>query len=212
MKEYLSPTFFFDFESEVIQELIADLKSNQMSEVEKGVHLYYRVRDRWRYNAFDIVFKKEALRSSTAAQKKHGHCIDKSIIYISGLRGLGIPARLHLAKVKNHIAVEKLIEKLGTNELTPHGMVDVFLGGKWVKATPAFNKELCRMIGVEPLDFNGSDDSIFQQYSTQGSYFMEYLEDYGAFADVPLDFIEENMRMNYPKLTALLNTKGELKL
>ncbi|NQZ76096.1 MAG: transglutaminase family protein [Ekhidna sp.] len=212
MEKYLASSFFYDFESKIIQDLIEEFKDSKLTENEKAIGLYYKVRDGWRYNAFDIEFRKEALQSSTIAQKKHGHCIDKSIIYISGLRALGIPARLHLAKVKNHIAVERLTEKLGTNELTPHGMVDVFLNGKWVKATPAFNKELCKLVGVEPLEFDGSNDSIFQEYNSEGSDFMEYLEDYGSFEDVPLEFIEQNMKDNYPKLAELLDQKGSLRV
>lgn len=207
-----SATYFFDYEDPIIQELIEEFKNDHLSETDKAIGLYLKVRDGWRYNPYDIVFRKDALKASNIAQKSHGHCIDKSILYIAGLRGLGIPANLHLAKVQNHIAVERLTEKFGTNELTPHGMVDVYLDDRWVKATPAFNKELCRMTGVEPLEFDGKNDSIFQAYSTDGKEFMEYLEDYGSFDDVPMDFIETNMRENYPKLDGLLNEAGELKL
>ncbi len=212
MQESLKSTYFFDYESSIIQELIEEFKDSELNETEKAIGLYLKVRDGWRYNPYDITFRKEALKATSIAEKDHGHCIDKSILYIAGLRGLGIPARLHLAKVKNHIAVERLTEKFGTNELTPHGMVDVYLNDQWVKATPAFNKELCQLTGVEPLEFDGSNDSIFQEYSTEGKAFMEYLDDYGSFDDVPLDFIEQNMKENYPKLESLLNAAGELKL
>ena len=212
MTKSLESTYFFDYDHPVIQDLIAEFKVDSLSDQEKAKQLYLKVRDGWRYNPYDISFRKEALKSSHIAQQDHGHCIDKSILYISGLRALGIPARLHLAKVKNHIAVERLIEKFGTNELTPHGMVDVYLNGKWVKATPAFNKELCDKTGVAPLEFDGTSDSIFQAYGTEGQEFMEYLDDYGSFEDVPLDFIEQNMKENYPKLESLLNEAGDLKI
>ncbi|WP_420575492.1 transglutaminase-like domain-containing protein [Ekhidna sp.] len=212
MTKSLESTYFFDYDHPVIQDLIAEFKVDSLSDQEKAKQLYLKVRDGWRYNPYDISFRKEALKSSHIAQKDHGHCIDKSILYISGLRALGIPAKLHLAKVKNHIAVERLTEKFGTNELTPHGMVDVYLNGKWVKATPAFNQELCRLTGVEPLEFDGAGDSIFQEFNQEGKEFMEYLDDYGSFEDVPLDFIEQNMKENYPKLQSLLNEAGELKL
>ncbi|WP_462250622.1 transglutaminase-like domain-containing protein [Ekhidna sp.] len=212
MAETIKSTYFFDYNTSIIQELIEEFKKPELSEKEKAAGLYLKIRDGWRYDPYDIIFREDALKASNIAQKDHGHCIDKSILYIAGLRGLGIPAKLHLAKVKNHIAVERLTEKFGTNELTPHGMVDVFLDDKWVKATPAFNKELCRLTGVEPLEFDGNNDSIFQAYSTNGEEFMEYLEDYGSFEDVPLAFIEKNMKENYPKLESLLNEDGELKL
>jgi hypothetical protein len=69
---------------------------------------------------------------------------------IAGFRALGILARLQLGKVKNHIGVVRLTEKFGTNELIPHGMVNVNLNNRWLKVSPAFNKSLCRMYNVFP--------------------------------------------------------------
>lgn len=212
MKDFTTSTYFFDYEHPLIQNLIHEFDDPQLSDQEKATALYLKVRDGWRYNPYDIHFRKEALKASNIIQKKHGHCIDKAILYIAGLRALGIPTKLHLAKVKNHIAVERLTEKFGTNELTPHGIVDVFLNNKWVKATPAFNQELCRLTGVEPLEFDGTSDSIFQEFNNEGKKFMEYLDDYGSFEDVPFEFIQRNMEENYPNLKNLLNEAGELKL
>lgn len=123
---YLTPTYFFDFENENIQKLIKEFQSDSLSKKEKTIQVYLKIRDGWRYNAYRINFNKEAFRASEISQRSEGHCIDKAVLLTTCLRGLGIPARLHFAKVKNHIAVEKLVEKFGTNELTPHGMVDVF--------------------------------------------------------------------------------------
>ncbi len=205
-------TYFYDYEHPIIQEIVEEFKDDSLHAKEKAVKLYLKIRDGWRYNPYDISFNEEALKASNIAQKSHGHCIDKSILYITCLRALGIPAKLHLAKVKNHIAVERLTEKFGTNELTPHGMVDVYLNGKWIKATPAFNAELCRLTGVDPLPFDGENDSIFQQFNEDGDEFMEYLEDYGSFEDVPTTFIYENMKENYPNIINLVNEAGELKI
>ncbi|MEO9869415.1 transglutaminase-like domain-containing protein [Ekhidna sp.] len=212
MTENTQKTYFYDYENPIVQGIVEEFKGNSLSQKEKAIGLYLKIRDGWRYNPYDISFQKEALKASNIAQKKHGHCIDKSILYIAGLRALGIPAKLHLAKVKNHIAVERLTEKFGTNELTPHGMVDVYLNNNWLKATPAFNKELCEMTGVEPLVFDGTNDSVFQEYNKEGQEFMKYLEDYGSFDDVPFEFIKKNMKENYPMLESLLNKQGELKL
>ncbi len=114
------------------------------------------------------------------------------------MRALEIPARIRLAKVTNHIAVERLTARFGTNVLTPHGMVEVYLDGKWVKATPAFNKELCVLCKVAPLEFDGKTDAMFQEYNADGQQFMEYLEDYGSFEDVPVDFMMKNLMEHYP--------------
>ncbi len=198
--DYTAATYYFDYESDEIQELIQEFQKEDLSLKEKAKKLYLKVRDGYRYDPYFLSFSKEHYKASYLAKQPKGHCIDKSVILIAGLRALGIPARIHLAKVKNHIGVERLTEKFGTNELTPHGMVDVFLEGKWIKITPAFNKELCEWCGVTPLQFDGENDSVFQEFTEKGTAFMEYLEDYGHFNDVPLEFMEANARVHYPHI------------
>ncbi len=198
--DFISPTYYFDYESNEIEEIVQEFRTDALSTKEKAKQLYLKVRDAYRYDPYFLSFSKEHFKASYLAKQKKGHCIDKSIILIAGLRLLGIPARIHLAKVKNHIGVERLTEKFGTNELTPHGMVDLLLDGKWLKVSPAFNKSLCEMCNVEPLDFDGENDSIFQEFNDEGIEFMEYLEDYGHFEDVPLEFMEANAREHYPHI------------
>ena len=198
MKQYVEATFYFDYKSPEIQELVSDFL--HLSEQEKITQLYIAVRDQWRYNPYNIGLTEHFFKASTIYKKKQAHCIDKAILYIAGLRALSIPARLRLAKVSNHIAVEKLEKKLGSYEIAPHGLVEVFSNEKWVKCSPVFNKELCEIYNVAPLDFDGLENSILQEYNKDNAKFMEYIEDYGSFADVPLDFIKEKFKENYPSL------------
>ena len=198
--KYLDPTYFFDFESDLIQEVISEFKGNAISQKEKAVGLYTKVRDQWKYDPYSITLKPENYRSSHIAAKSSGNCVEKSIVLISCLRAVGVPARLHLGKVKNHIAVERLTEKFGTNELTPHGMVQACIGRKWLKMSPAFNASLCARFNVEPLDFDGENPSFLQQFNREGTQFMEYLDDYGHFEDVPLEFMIRNIKEHYPHI------------
>ena len=200
MKEYLKQTAYLDFNSPEIQNIIAEFQTGTLSDVEKANGIYIKIRDGWRYNPYNISVDPSKYRASIISKKEEGHCIDKSILLIAALRAVGIPARLRLAKVTNHIAVERLTARFGSNVLTPHGMVDVYLNGKWVKATPAFNKELCELNNVEPLEFDGETDSMFQEFNADGQQFMEYLEDYGHFEDVPLDFMFKNIKEHYPSI------------
>ncbi len=197
--KYLEETYYYDYNSPQIQNLIEEahlLTSNQ----EKIKNLYLKVRDSWRYSPFEIGLTQAHYKASNIAKKEQAHCIDKAILLIAGLRALDIPARLRLAKVSNHIATERLEAKLGTNELAPHGLVDVFLNGQWKKCSPAFNKELCVMYNVDVLDFDGTEDSVMQEYNKDSDKFMTYLEDYGHFEDVPLDYIKSIFKDNYPEL------------
>ncbi len=196
---YLKPTYYFDFDNNLIQNLISEIKKDD-SKNNQAIRIYTKIRDEWLYDPYHISFSKQKYRASHIAQKTTGNCVEKSILLIACLRALNIPARLHLGKVKNHIAVERLEEKFGTNELTPHGMVNVFLNNEWLKMSPAFNATLCEKFNVDPLEFDGYTNSYLQQYNTQGDLFMEYLEDYGHFNDVPLKFMIENLKTHYPHI------------
>jgi len=209
---YLTPSYYFDFEDERVQELIKEFQTDKLSLKEKAIGIYLKIRDNWRYNPYHLSLLKSSYKASFIAQKPDGHCIEKSILLIACLRGLQIPARIHLAKVKNHIGVERFMEKFGTDEITPHGMVDVFIDGKWLKVSPAFNKELCEKCNVATLDFDGENDSIFHEFDKSGNKFMEYLEDYGSFEDVPVDFILNNFKENYPEIMKRNKGLTEIKI
>ena len=198
--DYLAATYYFDYHSKEIQQLVAACNVDALTKKEKAIQLYLKVRDAYRYDPYYLNFAKEHFRASHLAKQAKGHCIDKAIILIACLRAVGIPARIHLAKVKNHIGVERLVQAFGSDELTPHGMVDLFLDGKWLKVSPAFNTSLCKKCKVAPLGFDGENDSIFQEYNKEGNLFMEYLEDYGHFEDVPLAFMIANSKAHYPHI------------
>ncbi len=210
--KYLISSYFFDFEHNSIQEFISEFMAPSLTNKEKTIGLYTKVRDNWKYDPYSISIAKENYRASNIVQKTTGNCVEKSILLIAGLRALGIPARLHLGKVKNHIAVERLTEKFGSNELTPHGMVNVYLNKKWLKMSPAFNKTLCEKLDVEPLEFDGENSSFLQAYNSTGNRFMEYTDDYGHFEDVPLEFMKKNIKEHYPHIFDTTENITEYKL
>ena len=210
--DYLSSTYYFDYESEEIQKLLMEFKNTTLSKKEIAKRLYLKVRDSWRYYPYSLSFSKENFRASEISKKSKGHCVDKSIVLIACLRANNIPARIHLAKVKNHLGVERLIEKFGTNELTNHGMVNVYIEDKWIKLSPAFNASICKMFNVAPLDFDGENDSVFQEFNQEGNLFMEYIEDYGHFEDVPVEFMFKNAREHYPHIFDTGSNQTEFEL
>jgi hypothetical protein len=79
-------------------------------------------------------------------------------------------------------------------------MLKVYLVNKWLKISPAFNKSLCKKLNIEPLEFDGENNSFLQEYNSEGTRFMEYIADYGYFEDVPLDFMIRNIKEHYPNI------------
>tara|TARA_R110000868_G_scaffold239550_1_gene494029 strand:- start:326 stop:973 length:648 start_codon:yes stop_codon:yes gene_type:complete len=211
-KPYLQNSYYFDFESDIIQDLIAKYNTDSLSLKEKAIGIYTKIRDGLKYDSYSISLSKVNFRASSIAAKNSGNCVEKSILLIACLRALNIPARLHLGKVKNHLAVEKLVEKFGSNELTPHGMVNVFINNEWLKMSPAFNTTLCEKFNVAPLDFDGENSSYLQQFTSDGNRFMEYTDDYGYFEDVPLAFMENKLKEHYPHIFVTANDVTEFKL
>jgi transglutaminase-like putative cysteine protease len=130
---------------------------------------------------------------------RRGFCISKVSLLCALGRACNIPSRAGFATVRNHLATPKLIEFLGSDLFVYHGFTEFYLGGKWIKATPAFNEDLCKKQKVIPLEFNGREDSIFQAYNMEKEKFMEYLEFHGTFSDIPVDIILEAWKKAYGK-------------
>ncbi|CAL2104538.1 Transglutaminase [Tenacibaculum sp. 190130A14a] len=210
---YTEENFYFDFSHQIVQNAIEDitLKHEKLTPNEYAVKAYEYVRDTWEYYPYHFSLNEKDWKASSLMQRTSGHCLEKATILIALLRAKGIPSRLGLAKVKNHLAVDKIVETLQSDELVPHGYVEVYLNKKWVKATPAFNKTLCDLLGVNVLEFNGEEDSVFHEYDrNEENKFMEYLDDYGTFNEVPLDYMFELMKMHYPIINEKRIEKGEV--
>ena len=198
MKEYLCTTPFLDFQHGSFETFTAGIDRN-LPEKEIAIALYFLVRDAFLYDPYHLDLTNEGLKASNVLNKKRSWCVEKSSVLAACLRKFGIPSRLGYAIVTNHIGVEKLTHYLRREEIVFHGFVDVFLNGKWVKCTPAFDQRICRISGVSPLDWDGETDSLFQEYD-QGKHFMEYKHFYGTFSDVPIELMNAEMKAYYPHL------------
>ncbi|MCC0580154.1 transglutaminase family protein [Streptomyces californicus] len=166
--------------------------------VELAVTLYYAVRDGIHYEVYGADLSPEGLRASSIITGGKGFCLHKSVLYAACCRAVGIPARLHYSDVRNHLASDRLRSYIG-GDVFFHGLATVYLDGRWLQVTPVFNKLLCRLYGMTPLEFDGRSDSLYHPFDAQGRQSMEFLTDHGDFDDVPYAFVMENMRRKHPK-------------
>jgi transglutaminase-like putative cysteine protease len=139
--------------------------------------------------------------SSNVLARGRGYCVAKAGVLAATARAIGIPSRLGFADVRNHLATPRLLEMMGTDVFYYHGYAELRLVDRWVKATPAFNVELCERFGVEPLEFDGRNDSVFQPYDTGGRRHMEYVNDRGTRDDMPIEELREAMAKFYPRMS-----------
>ena len=197
-KKYLEPGEFMDSDSpEVIawvDEVLGGKRGDQIGDL---LTLYYAVRDGFRYNPYKLDFRPGSMKASHLLGRNHGYCIEKANLFGACARIIGLPSRLGFANVRNHIGTDRFTKILKSDVLVFHGYTEIYANGKWVKATPAFNKELCDLLGVELLEFNANDDSVFQQFDKSGGRYMEYLHDYGTFADIPRELLLKEIKKHY---------------
>jgi transglutaminase-like putative cysteine protease len=198
-KEYLLPTAIIDSDHYTILEHAKRTLKGTTDPVEQAIRLYYEVRDGIWYDPYYPFYRPEHYRASNILKSGRGYCVCKASLLCALGRATGIPSRLGFAHVRNHLATTQLIEFLGTDLFVYHGFVEFHLEDKWVKATPAFNRELCERHRVAPLEFNGREDSIFQPFDLDKNQFMEYVADLGTHADVPLDAILASWEETYGK-------------
>ena len=198
MNEYLQPGRFIDSAHPGVIDF-SRKHARGKDDLEKGVALYYAVRDEIRYNPFQNFLLDDNYRGSVCIARGEGWCVPKAALLAACARAAGIPARVGFADVKNHLTTPQLTEKMGTDLFVFHGYAELFLEGRWVKATPAFNLTLCTRFRVKPLEFDGRNDSIFHPFDEDSRRHMEYLRDRGAYADVPAEEIKRVFRETYPK-------------
>ena len=198
MEEYLKDTFFLDFKHPKYSEFVSKINSTG-SKKETAIALYYYIRDHFIYDPYHLDLRYSSLKGSNLLLKKRAWCVEKSIVLAACARKFDIPSRLGYAIVINHIGVEKLTSYLKRKEIVFHGYVELFIENNWVKCTPSFDQRICKLTKVPPLDWDGTNDSIFQSYTNDGK-FMEYIKDYGTFSDVPILLMNEEMKKYYPHL------------
>ncbi|MEM9102152.1 MAG: transglutaminase-like domain-containing protein [Pseudomonadota bacterium] len=206
MNHYLSATFYFDYENPAVKayaESVAQGAKDALSLVQQA---YLRVRDDFRYNPYMFTAKPSDFTASSVLEKKQSYCIPKAVLLGAVARYHGIPSRVGFSDVTNHLSDAGLTRLLQSDVFTMHGYIELQVNQRWVKATPAFNAALCQRMQVEPLAFNGKEDSIFQEFTHDGARYMEYLKDYGTFDDVPREFILEKIKTAYPHLAEHLET------
>ncbi len=189
-RRFLEPTAIIDSDHPRVEAFAREVISGAgESHSAKAVRLYYAVRDGIRYTPYYPFYRPEHYRASVVLEAGRGYCVPKSSLLCALARACGIPARIGFAHVRNHLATRQLLEHMGTDLFVFHGYNEFFLDDRWVKATPAFNAELCHRHRVAPLEFDGREDSLFQPYNLDRRQFMEYVEYIGVFADIPVELI-----------------------
>ena len=194
MKEhqYLRSTFFIDCDVPAIVKKSGELTAGLVNEQDKAIHLFNFVRDQIKYNVYSPRPAAEDFKASTILARREGYCVQKAVLLVALARAALIPARLRFASIRQHLISPSFLEKRGSNAFPYHGLVDLYIDERWVKATPAYDSEYCKKAGVQPVEFDGTKDALLPLHAIDGRVNVEYIQDRGFFEDLPLDEIRKH--------------------
>jgi len=198
LQDYLRATPTVNYASAIVQDFIAQHSVATDPPEQRVIALYYAVRDQIYYDPYTLSEQLSDFAASQTLQRMRGWCVPKSILYAACCRALGVPARLGYADVRNHLSTANLRRLMGTDVFYWHGYTSVWLHGRWVKATPVFNIELCERFRLKPLEFDGRQDSIYHPFDLDGRRHMEYLNFRGEYADLPFEEMQRDFAKYYP--------------
>jgi transglutaminase-like putative cysteine protease len=196
--EYLAATAYIDVGHPSVRAFADRAISGAATERERISRLFTAVRDEIRYDPYKLSHEPGDYVASNVISRGVAYCIPKAVVLTATARSLGIPARLGFSDVKNHLQSPKLAERMRTDVFMFHGYAELYVNDTWRKATPAFNAELCERFGVPPLAFDGTADALLHPFAADGSTYMEYINDRGVYADLPLPTILEVFAAEYP--------------
>jgi transglutaminase-like putative cysteine protease len=208
---FLHAAEFIDSDHPAIVAYARERTAGVDGELARALALYGAVRDGIKYDIYRDYNDPGTFRASAVLAAGRGFCVGKAALLAACCRAVGVPARVGYADVRNHMTSPRLHALTQTDIFYWHSYADIRLDGTWVKATPAFDHELCARMGIPALEFDGRSDSLFQATDAEGRRRMEYVNDRGTFADVPFAAIIENFKQHYPKLIAAAQLAGNFR-
>ena len=197
LDRYLRTTETVDFDTESVRKKAEEVTRGLETDREKAVALFYFVRDEIKHNPYAPSQYLEEHKASVILERGNGHCQHKSLLLVALSRAVGIPARLGYLDILDHLLSYKFRSMVGGgNLLIQHGYAELYIDGRWVHASTAYDLETCTKNGFVPVEFNGMDDAKDSRYNKQGKPHIEHVKDHGQYEDFPWDEIV-NYRMEF---------------
>ena len=168
------------------------------------------VRDGIRYDPYIDYTDPETYRASSVLAKGHGYCVGKASLYVALCRAAGIPARLGLADVKNHLATPRLLETVGTDVFAYHGYVEIMPGENGSRRRRRSTSACARSSACRRWISPARPTRCCSRSTPPAATFMSYVAQHGTFFDVPAKFLIGEMTRLYPKLCRPGGLRGDM--
>lgn len=196
-EEYLQPTFYLNSDQSILREKVNQLTRGCQNPGEIMQRLFLFVRDSIPYNMYAVSGNQQYYQASKILEIGNGYCVQKAILLTAMGRAAGVPSRLVLVAIRNHLTPPDVVKLLGGNLFFPHAYSQFFLNGRWVNVAATYDKALCQRIGAAVPEFDGQSDTLLPKTDLQGRQFIEYIDNFGTFADLPWELIQDKLPNYY---------------
>ena len=195
MENFLKCTEIIDCDTDSIKAKALEVTKGLKTDKEKAVALYYFVRDKIKHNAYIQLYDPIRYKASSTLKAGDGMCQNKAILLVALARAVGIPARLGLVDVEDYQLSESFKQMIGgVNTMPLHGFAELYIEGRWVHASPAYDLATCQKKGFIPVEFDGVNDAKDSEYTKAGQPHMKHIRYHGPYEDFPLDEIHSYYR------------------
>jgi len=189
-EDFLKCTEIIDCDDDSIKAKALEVTRGLKTDKEKAVALFYFVRDKIKHNAYVPLYDPNRYKASSTLKEGNGMCQNKAILLAALARAVGIPARLGFVDVEDYQLSESFKQMIGGVNVMPfHGFAELYVDGRWVHASPAYDLATCKKKGFVPVEFDGVNDAKDSEYTVAGQPHMKHIKYHGPYADLPLDEI-----------------------
>jgi transglutaminase-like putative cysteine protease len=212
LSEYLKEDNIFDFNHPRIQKIVNELELDGLSDKEIAIKLFYYVRDKITYSVKIDSFDFSTFKASETLDSTHSYCIPKAIALSSLARAVGIPSKIHFVDFINHRLSPEVEELWQTKVMAGHCFSELYIDGKWVKATPALDIRTSNKHGFKLVEFNGEENAMLHKTDLNGNLHAEYIKDHDTYSYFPFELVMNIFKENYDmdRMSEILSNGKEI--
>lgn len=197
LEQFLTPAPGIQCEHPEVFKLARSLARGARNDVQAAMRLFDYVRDTVRYSVRVPFWELEHYLALNTLARGTGFCVQKSALLCALARSLGIPSRLGFANIQNHQVRGPLAELLPGGIINYHCFLEWFVGGRWLKATPSFDRGLTEELGWRLVEFDGQSEALLPATDLAGQPHITYLHYHGWRLGVPLEEFMRASRETY---------------
>lgn len=119
MQNSLQPTYYFDCDHPDIRNAVQSITGDCKNQVEVLQQLFLFVRDQIPYNMYAVTGNQIYYKASKILEMGIGYCVQKAILLTTLGRAAGVPSRLVLVAIRNHLTPPDVVKLLGGNIFFP---------------------------------------------------------------------------------------------